>query len=82
MSKLVSKEGYARNLMVDYIEFDKEMYALYIPYGTEEKIIKKVNNFRKNEPDFTIKELKELRRSMNRELKECLYRIDGYKHRH
>ncbi len=78
MGKLLSKQNYARNLFVDLIKFDKEMHMLYIPWSAEEKVLKKVNKFRRNEPDMTPKELSELRKEMNKELNLCLKRIDGY----
>ena len=82
MSKLLSKENYARNLLVELIKFDKEMHTLYIPWiknnSLEKELLRKINNFRRNEPDMTSKELQALRKSMNKELSACLERIDGY----
>ena len=80
MAKLVTKENYLRNLLIDYIKYDKEMTSLRISMNGDDvdKVLHQVNNFRKNEPDITKKDIRTLKREMNRELNKCLRKISGY----
>ena len=79
---MVSKEGYLRNLLVDYIRYDREAMMLGInTSGDDEKeILRKVNLFRRLEEDLTLKDVERVKRDMERKLRKCLKEIDGYSH--
>ena len=79
---MVSKEGYLRNLLVDYIRYDREAMMLGInTSGDDEKeILRKVNIFRRLEEDLTLQDVERVKRDMERKLRKCLKEIDGYSH--
>ena len=80
--KRLSTINILRNQLCENIKFDKEMHSLYIPYMSNddcEQMLKRVHKLSKQEK-LSIADLKALRKEMNRELRACLYKIDGYSH--
>ena len=79
---MVSKEGYLRNLLVDYIRYDREamMLGINTSEDDEKEILRKVNIFRRLEEDLTLKDVERVKRDMERKLRKCLKEIDGYSH--
>ena len=73
MSDRLDPEQIIRNMLYDFIQFDIEMHDLYIPRQFNDNL-NKIVVWSHTDPETVEK----IRIEMNRELRKCLHKIDGY----